>query len=118
MNGKRDEYGHPDRGRSSRENMDADPLATHRYTEPMVLRRKESWNDDSRCGRMAYIQEGKEKWEQTEHGKLCLAFYEAFQAYRKYLEENAVWKTGLPQAGPWTMTNTSCLKKACGWWKT
>ena len=36
-----------------------------------------------------YRQAGKDKWEQTEHGKLCLAFYNAFHAYRKYLEENA-----------------------------
>ena len=37
----------------------------------------------------AYIKEGKDKWAQTHQGKLCLAFYEAFHAYRKYLEENA-----------------------------
>src|ERR1051325_7502113 len=36
----------------------------------------------------AYIRENREKWEQTPEGKLCLQFYDAFQAYRKYLEEN------------------------------
>jgi hypothetical protein len=32
-------------------------------------------------------------WEESEHGKLCLAFYAAFQAYKKYCEthEAAKW---------------------------
>jgi hypothetical protein len=37
----------------------------------------------------AYMKKLHETWLETEQGKLCLAFYEAFQAYRKYLEENA-----------------------------
>ncbi|HKV91559.1 MAG TPA: hypothetical protein VJW20_03305 [Candidatus Angelobacter sp.] len=36
----------------------------------------------------AYEKEMKEKWLETTEGKLCMSFYEAFQQYRKYLEEN------------------------------
>jgi len=36
----------------------------------------------------AYIRENREKWELTPQGKLCLAFYDAFHAYKKYLEEH------------------------------
>ena len=37
----------------------------------------------------AYKKKLHERWMETEQGKLCKAFYEAFQACRKYLEENA-----------------------------
>src|SRR6201998_3208616 len=37
----------------------------------------------------AYMKKLHETWLETEQGKLCRAFYEAFQAYRKYLGENA-----------------------------
>jgi hypothetical protein len=37
----------------------------------------------------AYMKKLHETWLETEQGKLCMAFYQAFQAYRKYLEENA-----------------------------
>ena len=30
----------------------------------------------------------REKWLETEQGKLCLAFYQAFQEYKKYLEQH------------------------------
>ena len=36
----------------------------------------------------AYRKQLREKWVETEQGKLCLAFYEAFQTYKKYLEEH------------------------------
>jgi hypothetical protein len=36
----------------------------------------------------AYIRENREKWEKTPQGKLCLAFYDAFHAYKKYLEDH------------------------------
>lgn len=66
-----------------------DPLATTCYKDQWysaeeaeeLARRFKLWQ-------AAYIQEGKDKWEQTHQGKLCLAFYEAFHAYRKYLEEH------------------------------
>ena len=67
-----------------------DPLATTFY--------KDNWYSAEEAAEMerrfkvwqtAYIKEGKDKWAQTHQGKLCLAFYDAFHAYRKYLEENA-----------------------------
>lgn len=36
----------------------------------------------------AYRQEIKDKWLATEQGKLCMAFYEAFQAYKEFLEQH------------------------------
>jgi hypothetical protein len=38
--------------------------------------------------RAAHAKKLKEKWLETQQGKLCMAFYQAFQEYRKYLEEN------------------------------
>ena len=35
-----------------------------------------------------YVQRGKDQWEETTQGKLCLAFYQAFLEYKKYLEEH------------------------------
>jgi hypothetical protein len=60
-----------------------DPLATREWTNQWYS--EEEYKELQR----RYMQAGKDKWEQTEHGKLCLAFYEAFHAYRKYLEEHA-----------------------------
>jgi hypothetical protein len=37
----------------------------------------------------AYMKKLHERWLETEQGKLCMAFYQAFQAYKKYLEENS-----------------------------
>jgi len=36
----------------------------------------------------AHEKEMKAKWLETTEGKLCMSFYEAFQQYRKYLEEH------------------------------
>jgi|ERR1051326_2911826 hypothetical protein len=33
-------------------------------------------------------KDDRERWEKSEAGQLCLAFYEAFQAYRRYMEEH------------------------------
>lgn len=38
--------------------------------------------------RAAYAKKLKEQWLETPQGKLCMAFYQAFQEYKKYLEEN------------------------------
>lgn len=38
--------------------------------------------------RAAYEKQLKEKWLEAPQGKLCMAFYQAFQEYRRYLEEN------------------------------
>ena len=66
-----------------------DPLATTEYEgqwysaeEVAELKRR------FKVRQAAYIRENREKWEQTPQGKLCLAFYDAFQAYKKYLEEH------------------------------
>lgn len=66
-----------------------DPKATTEYDghwysaeEAAELKRRFS------VGQATYRQEIREKWEETTHGKLCLAFYEAFQSYRKYLEQH------------------------------
>jgi hypothetical protein len=38
--------------------------------------------------RAAYKKKLRETWLETEQGKLCMAFYQAFQEYRQYLEEH------------------------------
>jgi hypothetical protein len=62
---------------------EGDPLATRNWNN--------QWYSDEEVAELQrrYMQKGKDLWEETEHGKLCLAFYEAFHAYRKYLEEHA-----------------------------
>jgi hypothetical protein len=39
-------------------------------------------------GQADYRQQLRRGWEESEQGKLCLAFYDAFHAYKKYLETN------------------------------
>lgn len=60
-----------------------DPLATH------------SWNNEwyseeevAELERRHWMVVDKQKWEQTTQGKLCLAFYQAFLEYKKFLEEH------------------------------
>jgi hypothetical protein len=38
--------------------------------------------------RAAHQKKAREQWMQTPQGKLCMAFYDAFQAYRAYLKEH------------------------------
>ena len=67
-----------------------DPLATTSYKDQWYSAEEaEELERRFKVWQAAYRKEGKDKWEQTHQGKLCLAFYEAFHAYRKYLEENA-----------------------------
>jgi hypothetical protein len=33
-------------------------------------------------------KENREKWEESEAGRLCIQFYEAFRAYEKYIQEH------------------------------
>ena len=35
-----------------------------------------------------YEKQGKDQWEETTQGKLCLAFYKAFMEYKKFLEQH------------------------------
>jgi len=66
-----------------------DPLATTCYNDNWYSAEEaEELKRRFKVWQAAYRKEGKDKWEQTHQGKLCLAFYEAFHAYRKYLEEN------------------------------
>ncbi|HKR94402.1 MAG TPA: hypothetical protein VJW55_03525 [Candidatus Angelobacter sp.] len=64
-----------------------DPLATAQYkgqfytrAEAEELRRRES--------EAHYWKETREGWEETEAGQLCIAFYQAFHAYKNYMEEH------------------------------
>lgn len=71
------------RTREIRPRQEGDPEARRNWNNQWYS--EEEYNELRR----RYSQQGKKEWEKTEHGKLCLAFYEAFHAYRKYLEENA-----------------------------
>lgn len=64
-----------------------DPTATAQYkgqfytrAEAAELRRRES--------EAHYWKETREGWEETEAGQLCIAFYQAFHAYKNYMEEH------------------------------
>ena len=64
-----------------------DPMATathkgqwYTYEEARELERRE---EEAR-----HWKETREGWEKTEAGQLCRAFYQAFQAYKKYMEEH------------------------------
>src|SRR5262245_5982039 len=64
-----------------------DPLATTKYEnewysaeEVVELERRFKVRQEN------YRKKCRQEWEETEHGQLCLKFYEAFQAYRKFLE--------------------------------
>jgi hypothetical protein len=66
-----------------------DPLAQVIYNGQLVSREEAkelSRRDDVR--REAYKRQLREEWLASEGGKLCMAFFEAFQAYRTYLAEN------------------------------
>lgn len=71
-----------------------DPLATTEYNnewytaeEAAELKRRFEVQQAN------YRKELRKGWEESEHGRLCLAFYEAFQAYKKYFEthDSAKW---------------------------
>jgi hypothetical protein len=48
--------------------------------------------NDARRAEMA--RNTRAEWEASPQGKLCMALYDAFQAYRKYLDENPhAWRT-------------------------
>lgn len=75
-------------------NRREDPQATTEYNgqwysaeEVEELRRR------FKVKQAAYTKELRKNWEESEHGKLCLAFYEAFHAYKKYFEthRSAEW---------------------------
>jgi len=71
-----------------------DPTATTEYNggwytaeEAAELRRR----FEVRQG--AYRKELRRNWEESEHGKLCMAFYEAFQTYRTHFANHPAAKS-------------------------
>src|SRR5215472_1444347 len=71
-----------------------DPLATTDYRGSWYsveeVRELERRFEESQKNYHRKLRKG---WEESEHGKLCLAFYAAFHAYKKYFEthERAKW---------------------------
>ena len=83
-----------ERRKISPRNRREDPLATTEY--------KGDWYSAEEAAELErrfkveqknYSNKLRKGWEESEHGKLCLAFYAAFQAYKKYVEthEAAKW---------------------------
>ncbi|MGC2695225.1 MAG: hypothetical protein WA738_05480 [Candidatus Angelobacter sp.] len=67
----------------------SDPKATHLFQNQWYSEEEGAELERRvKVKHQAYIQECREKWEQTEHGKLCLAFYAAFQAYKTYFQSH------------------------------
>jgi hypothetical protein len=66
-----------------------DPRATAniegRWYYPEEIEQVERQNDARRA---ESDKKTREVWEASPEGKLCMALYEAFQAYRRYLEQN------------------------------
>lgn len=64
-----------------------DPTATALY-KGQFYTREEAAELKRREFEVRYWKETREGWEQTEAGQLCIAFYQAFQAYKNYMEEH------------------------------
>src|ERR1044072_983144 len=64
----------------------SDPLATDIYKGQFYSReeRNELIQRESHAQAVAY---NRRCWEQSEEGRLCIAFYDAFLAYEKHLRE-------------------------------
>jgi|ERR1051326_646654 hypothetical protein len=64
----------------------SDPLATDVYKGQFYSReeRNELIQRESHADAVKY---DRKSWEKSEAGRLCIAFYEAFRAYEKYLQE-------------------------------
>ena len=64
-----------------------DPLATATYKGQFYSREEvNELIDRENAARTA--KEDREKWEESQAGQLCIAFYEALRAYEKYIQEN------------------------------
>jgi hypothetical protein len=70
------------REREIKPRQQGDPLATVRWNNQLYA------PEEVAELQRRYVQQGKDKWEQTTQGKLCLAFYRAFMEYKKFFEEN------------------------------
>lgn len=64
----------------------SDPLATDVYKGQFYSReeRNELTERDSHAAAVKY---DRKSWEKSEGGRLCIAFYDAFRAYEKYLQQ-------------------------------
>ncbi|HET9839871.1 MAG TPA: hypothetical protein VFR84_16710 [Candidatus Angelobacter sp.] len=65
----------------------SDPLATKVY-KGQFYSQEEVYELMHRESAVQTAKEDREKWEESEAGQLCIAFYEAFRAYEKYLQEH------------------------------
>jgi hypothetical protein len=59
-----------------------DPQATHSWMC--------EWYSEEEAAEMKrrFAEKQRKQWKETTHGRLCTAFYESFQAYRRYVETN------------------------------
>lgn len=64
----------------------SDPLATATY-KGQFYTREEANELIQRENLARAVQYNREEWEESEAGRLCIAFYDAFRAYEKYLQE-------------------------------
>jgi hypothetical protein len=64
-----------------------DPQATHSWMF--------EWYSEEEATEMKrrFAEKERKEWKETTHGRLCTAFYESFQAYRRYVEtsKSANW---------------------------
>src|SRR4051795_6939324 len=64
-----------------------DPLATTTY-KGQFYSREEANQLIQRESHAKAVQYDRRSWEESEAGRLCIAFYDAFRAYEKYLQEH------------------------------
>ncbi len=63
-----------------------DPLATTTY-KGQFYSREEANELIQREAHAKAVEYNRKSWEQSEAGRLCIAFYDAFRAYEKFLQE-------------------------------
>lgn len=63
-----------------------DPLATNTY-EGQFYSREEANELIQRRSHAKAVQYDRRSWEESEAGRLCIAFYDAFRAYEKHLQK-------------------------------
>ena len=64
-----------------------DPLATTTY-KGQFYSREEANELIQRESHAKAVQYDRQEWEKSEAGRLCIAFYDAFRAYEKHLQEH------------------------------
>jgi hypothetical protein len=64
-----------------------DPLATNTY-KGQFYSREEVNELIQRESHAEAVQYDRQEWEKSEAGRLCIAFYDAFRAYEKHLQEH------------------------------